>query len=327
MRRALPLALAVLAGAFISVAWYSRSPEMVGLQEGLAQPYPAPQIAVNAQWLNSSPLKIPELKGKVVLVDFWTYSCINCLRTLPYITQWDEKYREKGLVIIGVHAPEFAFEKETSNVKKAIAAHGIKYPVAMDNGFATWENYKNRYWPTHYLIDKEGQVVYTHFGEGKYDVMEHNIRHLLGLEGSVAREEAAPASKQLTPEIYLGRARAKKFANFLHEGKADYHVPPELEPHHWAIGGSWTADKEKLVAGPGGKLRLNFTARKVFLVMGSPDGKPITVDISLNGQPHRTVVVTGSKLYTLIEQAEEVQGIMDLMPRTPGLAVYAFTFG
>jgi len=142
------------------------------LQQGLGKPYAAPEFAGINAWLNSPPLTMRSLKGKVVLIDFWTYSCINCVRTLPYITDWDRKYRDMGLVIVGVHAPEFEFEKKLDNVKAALAQHGIRYPVALDNNLATWTNFNNLYWPAHYLIDKDGKVVYTHFGEGEYDVTE-----------------------------------------------------------------------------------------------------------------------------------------------------------
>jgi cytochrome c biogenesis protein CcdA/thiol-disulfide isomerase/thioredoxin len=165
------------------------------LENGLKNPYPAPELKGIQYWLNSKPLTLSDLKGKVVLIDFWTYSCINCVRTLPYITGWDRQYRDKGLVIIGVHAPEFEFEKNVANIKSAMARYGIDYPVAVDNNLETWLNYKNRYWPAHYLIDKNGQVVYTHFGEGDYDVTENNVRYLLGLRG---KAEAKPSASEST---------------------------------------------------------------------------------------------------------------------------------
>ena len=164
------------------------------LQQGLAQTYAAPEFVGIQTWLNSSPLTMAQLKGKVVLVDFWTYGCINCVHTLPYVTALDKKYRDKGLLIIGVHSPEFEFEKKLDNVQAALAQHGIHYPVAMDNELSTWVNFKNRYWPAQYLVDKQGQVVYTHFGEGNYDITENNIRRLLGLQNlSVSEQVPAPA--------------------------------------------------------------------------------------------------------------------------------------
>ena len=156
-------------------------PNNTVLQKGLNKPFTAPEFKGINIWLNSPQLTIQDLKGKVVLVDFWTYSCINCIHTLPHVTDWDQKYRNQGLMIVGIHTPEFEFEKTQDNVKTAIAKYGIHYPIALDNQYATWRNYNNRYWPAFYLIDKRGEVVYTHFGEGEYDVTEHNIRLLLGL--------------------------------------------------------------------------------------------------------------------------------------------------
>ncbi|HVY55159.1 MAG TPA: cytochrome c biogenesis protein CcdA, partial [Thermodesulfobacteriota bacterium] len=183
------------------------------LEDALPEPYAAPDFSGIATWINSKPLTMKELRGKVVLIDFWTYSCINCIRTLPYIKSWDEKYRDDGLVIVGVHSPEFEFEKNADNVRKAVASNGIEYPVALDNNFDTWRNFNNRYWPAHYLIDREGRVVYTHFGEGKYDVTENNIRFLLGLEGDMekGRSMPAPYSTNQTPETYLGYERADSY--------------------------------------------------------------------------------------------------------------------
>jgi len=159
------------------------------LQEGLTIPHGAPQITGITAWLNSAPLSTKDLLGKVVLVDFWTYGCINCVRTLPYITEWDSKYRNQGLVIIGIHSPEFSFEKDIDNVKAAVAQNNIHYPVALDNHLDTWKNFDNRYWPAHYLIDRNGHVVYAHLGEGGYDVTENNIRYLLGDSGRTPRAE------------------------------------------------------------------------------------------------------------------------------------------
>ena len=185
-----------------------------GLQDGVERPYAAPELAGIDDWINSEPLTIAQLRGKVVLIDFWTYSCINCVRTLPYLIAWDKKYREKGLVIIGVHSPEFEFEKKIDNIKTAVAKYGITYPVAVDSELATWTAFDNQYWPAHYLIDKNGQVVYTHFGEGHYDITENNIRYLLGLKGPAETDVASNGELSgfgQTPETYLGYARAERF--------------------------------------------------------------------------------------------------------------------
>ena len=240
------------------------------------------------------PLTMQSLKGKVVLVDFWTYSCINCVRTLPYITDWDRKYRDQGLVIVGVHSPEFEFEKKLDNVKAAIAQHGIRYPVALDNNLATWVNFNNRYWPAHYLIDRDGKVVYTHFGEGEYDVTENNIRYLLGLKsrgetapGGSARHCPRPNAGNLSRLCPGGKLRRQGTLSCMTRESA-YRFPDSLAEDEWALNGKWKVEAEKIVAGEkGAALRLNFKARKVFLVLGTSSGKPVHVSIRLNGAGRR----------------------------------------
>jgi cytochrome c biogenesis protein CcdA/thiol-disulfide isomerase/thioredoxin len=322
-----------------------------GLQRGLDHPYPAPEIAGIRDWVNSPPLKIADLKGKVVLVDFWTYSCINCVRTLPYVTGWDAKYRDKGLVVIGVHSPEFEFEKKLDNVRMATEKYGIHYPVALDSDLQTWESFSNQYWPAHYLIDKNGQVVYTHFGEGDYDVTENNIRVLLGLGPETAR--AAPempnfAAMVETPETYLGYARAQNFASEggeQHDQSASYRFPSVLLLNQWALGGEWRIEAEKIATSAtfattktvSPALRLNFIARKVFLVLGTEDSKPRKVRVWLNGQPSGSaggadvkggvLTVDHERLYELIDQGSVKNGQLELQTDDPGLQAYAFTFG
>jgi thiol-disulfide isomerase/thioredoxin len=283
-----------------------------------------------------------ELKGKVVLVDFWTYSCINCVRTLPYLTDWDRKYRDMGLVIVGVHSPEFEFEKSTANVEAAIAQHGIRYPVAQDNRLSTWLNFHNRYWPAHYLIDKQGQVVYTHFGEGKYDVTENNIRYLLGLKekGETLSVEGSVYAPGQTPETYLGYARADSFAggSVARDAMQAYRFPDSLQDDAWALDGKWTVEREKIISGgKGGKLRLNFNARKVFLVLGTVGGKPISATVRLNGEsvgekagkdaPGGVASVERNTLYELVDQETTGRGLLEIETDGPGLEAYAFTFG
>ncbi len=315
----------------------------LALQEGLAQPYPAPEFAEIETWLNSAPLSMQGLRGKVVLIDFWTYSCINCIRTLPYITDWDRKYRDMGLVIVGVHSPEFEFEKKTDNVRAAIAQHGIRYPVAQDNRLSTWLNFNNRYWPAHYLIDRNGQVVYTHFGEGKYDVTENNIRYLLGLKekGKTIAVEGPTFVSGQTPETYLGYARADSFGGkerVARDAEAGYHFPAFLPEHQWALNGRWRVERERIVgAGKGAALRLNFKARKVFLVLGSASGKPVRANVTLNGEPSGVnsgrdapggvVTIERNTLYELIDQETPKNGTLEIEADAPGLEAYAFTFG
>ncbi|MFZ3017191.1 MAG: cytochrome c biogenesis protein DipZ [Gallionella sp.] len=312
------------------------------LQEGLRQPYAAPEFAEIAAWENSPPLTMAGLKGKVVLVDFWTYSCINCVRTLPYLTDWDRKYRDMGLVIVGVHSPEFEFEKKLSNVQAAIAQHGIRYPVAQDNRLSTWLNFNNRYWPAHYLIDRQGQVVYTHFGEGQYDVTENNIRYLLGLKekGQTLKVNEPTYAHGQTPETYLGYARADSFGGgtVARDAQRGYRFSESLPDDAWALDGKWKVEREKIVGGEkGAALRLNFNARKVFLVLGTSSGKPVRVTISLNGEPvggHAgkdapagVVTVGRNTLYELVDQGASKRGLIEIEAQEAGLEAYAFTFG
>lgn len=313
------------------------------LQEGLRTPYPAPDFSGIEAWLNSPPLSMMGLRGKVVLIDFWTYSCINCVRTLPYLTDWDRKYRDKGLVIVGVHSPEFEFEKKFDNVKAAIAQYGIQYPVALDNQLDTWSNFANRYWPAHYLINRDGKVVYTHFGEGEYDVAENNIRYLLGLQGQGEPVQAEAPTFVLgqTPETYLGYARADSYGGrerVAHDAEIHYSFPLFLPADEWALSGKWRVEGQRIIAGEkGAALRLNFKARKVFLVLGTPAGKTVHVTIKLNGEavggnagkdaPDGRAAITRNTLYELIDQKTPKNSLLEIKADEPGLEAYAFTFG
>lgn len=283
----------------------------------LSAPYDAPEFKDIQAWLNSEPLTMEKLKGKVVLVDFWTYSCINCVRTLPFITGFDKKYRDKGLVVIGVHAPEFEFEKNVDNIKNAIAQHHIEYPVAVDSNLSTWDKYQNRYWPAQYLINKEGKVVYTHFGEGDDEIIEHNIKALLDIERPDTVEAESPQYHvDQTPETYLGTMRA------------DRYTPVVPTKHHWTIHGKWDIQSEKIVSeSPDATLTINFNAQKVFLVMGTKTGEPIQATIFLNGHPYGMITVDRHTLYQLLDQHEFKNGILQIKANAPGLELYAFTFG
>ena len=313
------------------------------LQNGLSSSYAAPEFADIEAWFNSPPITMQSLKGKVVLIDFWTYSCINCVRTLPYLTGWDRKYRDMGLVIVGVHSPEFEFEKRLANVQAAIVQHGIHYPVALDNNLSTWVNFNNRYWPAHYLIDRQGRVVYTHFGEGKYNVTENNIRYLLGLKerGETIQAEAPVFVPGQTPETYLGYARADTFGGrerVVRDAENSFRFPAFLPEHQWALDGKWKVGSEKIVAGEqGAALRLNFKARKVFLVLGTATGKPVHATLSLNGEavgvnagkdaPAGAVTIERNTLYELIDQKSPRNSLIEIKSDAPGLEAYAFTFG
>jgi cytochrome c biogenesis protein CcdA/thiol-disulfide isomerase/thioredoxin len=285
----------------------------------------APGLQDISAWINSPPLTIQQLHGKVVLVDFWTYSCINCLRTLPYLKSWDERYRSKGLVILGVHSPEFAFEHSLGNVRAAVKRLGIRYPVALDNDFGTWNAYRNQYWPADYLIGRSGYIRDVHFGEGAYAETEQRIRRLLAtsLPPALKQPDRTPTELR-TPESYLGYARIGNYdgSPLRTDEPAAYSFPRTLLKDSFAYSGTWTVQSERILAGRGARLRLNFLARSVHLVL---TGRGI-VHVNLNGRPLRPVNVTADKLYTLATQKQARDGLLELS-FTPGLSAYAFTFG
>ncbi len=285
----------------------------------------APDIQGITAWINSPPLTMQELRGKVVLVDFWTYSCINCLRTLPYLESWDVRYRSKGLVILGVHSPEFAFEHSLGNVRAAVKRLGVRYPVALDNDFATWNAYQNQYWPADYLIDRRGHVRDAHFGEGAYAETEHKIRQLLArpLPSALDQPDRTPTELR-TPESYLGYTRIGNYAGspLRTDTPAKYQFPPSLAGDSFAYAGTWTVEGERILAGSGARLRLHFLAKSVHLVLGGHG----VVAVTLNGKKLRDVEVTGDRLYTLVRQRQARDGMLELS-FTPGLSAYAFTFG
>jgi cytochrome c biogenesis protein CcdA/thiol-disulfide isomerase/thioredoxin len=286
---------------------------------------PAPSLAGGGRWFNSAPLTMQKLRGKVVLIDFWTYSCINCLRTLPQLEAWDASYRGHGLVIVGVHTPEFAFEHVSSNVSGAVKRLGVRYPVVQDNDYGIWGAYSNQYWPGEYLIDRSGHVRHAHFGEGEYDRSEKLIRNLLGVDrGSMTQVRDETPTGALTPESYVGYGRAERFVGDKPETgrRATYHLPSTLPLHDLAFGGLWTVLKERAVAGSGAALRVHFQASKVYLVLGGHG----SVDVFVNGKRQRTVRVNGDRLYTLVDSPHQVDALLELR-FTRGISAYAFTFG
>jgi len=303
------------------------------LIDGVSSPYPAPAIAGISSWINSTPLQLSDLKGKVVLIDFWTYSCINCKRSLPYIKDWYAKYHDKGLVIIGVHTPEFDFEKNLDNVKTAVSDYGIRYPVALDSQFTTWRNFQNHYWPAHYLIDKKGDVVYTHFGEGDYDVTENNIRFLLGIHNQAVSPVNPPPSTFLqTPETYLGYARAANFASpeaVVQDAVSDYTIPGELSRNQWALSGKWKITSDRAMAeSKDAAVEIHFHARNVYVVMGNMTDHPIMARVLLNQKElGSAITVNKHALYDLVSLPESQEGVLQIITSTPGLEVYTFTFG
>lgn len=232
----------------------------------------APELRGIAAWINSNPLTMESLRGKVVLVDFWTYSCINCIRTQPYLNAWYDKYEKDGLVIIGVHAPEFAFEKIENNVREASQKAGIKYPIALDNDFKTWNAYGNRYWPAKYLVDKSGNIVYKHFGEGNYGETEKKIQELLGAQKELEKEEGKIWLKK-TPETYLGSDRANKISlkEWTYKNGTQQFVPWKLDLNQFTLGWSWTITDEYIQSATMSELGLRFSAKNVYLVVSFPE--------------------------------------------------------
>ncbi|GAA4332510.1 cytochrome c biogenesis protein DipZ [Pigmentiphaga soli] len=314
-----------------------------------------PPLDGAVQWLNSPPLSAQALRGKVVLVDFWTYSCINCLRALPYVKAWADKYRDQGLVVIGVHAPEFAFERDTANVKREAARLGIDYPVAIDNNYAIWRAFGNRYWPAHYFIDAQGRIRHHHFGEGEYAESERVIQQLLREAGmhnvadGVAEvhgqgvEMAADMEAIGSPETYLGYERAERFASgaAVPDKAADYTAPAAPALNAWGLGGRWAVGPEQAtLAGPAGRIVYRFRARDLHLVLGpAPGGKPVRFKVTLDGAapgaahgvdvaPDGSGTVNEQRLYQLLRQSgPEADHTFAIEFLDSGVSAYAFTFG
>jgi thiol-disulfide isomerase/thioredoxin len=316
---------------------------------------PMPSLAGATGWLNSPPLTRESLRGKVVLVDFWTYSCINCLRTLPYVKRWYETYKDHGLVVIGVHAPEFAFERDPNNVRRAVGELGIGYPVAIDDDYAIWRGFSNQYWPAHYFIDAEGRIRGHHFGEGDYEGSERIIRELLtqagykdlppaGAAPAAAGIEAAPDMAHVSSEeTYIGYRRADGFRSpggFADDRPKSYALPASLALNEWGLLGQWTDDPEKAVldAAPG-KIEFRFLARDLHLVLGPPGDKPVRFRVRLDGaapgenhgvdtDAEGNGVIREQRLYQLIRQTSPgAPHTFSIEFLDAGVQAYSFTFG
>ncbi len=288
---------------------------------------PAPEFTGITNWINSRPLTIKQLKGKVILIDFWTYSCINCLRTLPFTEKWYDIYKDKGLVVVGVHTPEFPFEKENRNVKKAVAKFGIKYPVAQDDSYGTWNAYKNEYWPAEYLIDQKGDIVYEHFGEGQYDHTENAIRGLLGLNESVGAENGQDLSKINSPEMYFNIFRIKNLTPSQtpsYQSKM-YTFNQTLALNNFAVEGNWKFGKDCAEVTKGtGKIYLHFSSGKLFMVASSK--KPAMIKITVDGKTQPDVKVQMSQLYTLFNSNDYREHNIEI-EAPEGFKAFTFTFG
>ncbi len=333
------------------------SPEILSILSEKEKLYPkAPEITGTQDWINTEPLTLEKLRGKVVLLDIWTYSCINCLRTLPYLKQWHEKYSGKGLVIIGVHTPEFEFEKKLDNLKKAVKKHGLTYPIVQDNNYAVWNAYKNRYWPRKFLIDRDGYIRYDHIGEGGYQETEQKIIELLsehdtaiGMPLSSAAPPADVADSNFyeigTPEIYLGfefsRGNFGNAQGFKARQTIAYQLPSELKANHVYLEGTWknNADNMELV-GEKGSIILPYKAKQVNIVAGSemPASARIVIDgndaheqnkgsdvIISNGVPIANI--TDYKLYNIVTGNDYGQHTVRIDVTGKGFKLFTFTFG
>jgi cytochrome c biogenesis protein CcdA/thiol-disulfide isomerase/thioredoxin len=317
-----------------------------------------PALDGATSWLNSPPLTRDSLRGKVVLIDFWTYSCINCLRSLPYVSGWYQKYKDHGLVVIGIHAPEFAFEKDVDNVRQAVHDLGVTYPVALDSNYAIWRAFDNQYWPAHYFIDAQGRIRGHHFGEGEYPQTEQTLRTLLAEAGFKDLPPAGVSTDQLTgvqvapddsnmlsPETYVGYARAEHFSSpsgFIPDQPNTYTAPDKLELNQWALAGTWIVGEEKAVlSGVPGSIVFRFHARDLHLVLGpAPGGKPVRFRVRIDGaEPGSSHgadtdssgngVVHEQRLYQLIRQppGEIRRHTLTIEFLDGAVQAYAFTFG
>jgi cytochrome c biogenesis protein CcdA/thiol-disulfide isomerase/thioredoxin len=310
-----------------------------------------PEFKGITDWVNSPPLTTSVLRGKVVLVDFWTYSCINCIRTLPYVQSWYKKYKDQGFVVVGVHTPEFAFEKKVSNVEKAVKQFQISYPVAIDSSYGTWNAYSNQYWPADYLVDSQGRIREIHFGEGHYRQTEKAIQSLLAEAGSLKKNvmlggalDSTDFSSIQSPETYLGYSRANHFSSpgrVYPDGNHSYTFPSSLPSNHWALQGIWKISGEKIVLKhPAGAIRFRFRAPKLNIVMkgigeGSVakvflDGKPLeTRNFGNDVGPDGTITIHDPKLYNLVNLPinDSKDHLFEIRFPKPRVAVYTFTFG
>ncbi|WP_432731121.1 cytochrome c biogenesis protein DipZ [Variovorax sp. W6] len=315
-----------------------------------------PSLAGATEWINSPPLTPESLRGKVVLVDFWTYSCINCLRTLPYVRAWAEKYKDAGLVVVGVHTPEFAFEKQPANVRRATKDLGIGFPVAIDSDYAIWRAFGNQYWPAFYLVDAQGRIRHHQFGEGGYAKSEQAIQQLLAEAGrpvasaglvspeGKGTQAAAAAEPALSGETYLGYEQARNFASpggISNDRVRVYSGVAALQPNQWTLAGEWKVEGERAVlAQANGRIAYRFHARDLHLVLGpSADGKPVRFRVRIDGAPpladHGTDtdaqgngVIDGQRLYQLVRQtANGKDRLFEIEFLDAGAQAYAFTFG
>jgi thiol-disulfide isomerase/thioredoxin len=359
----LVVAIGAPIAGFVEEARVQQPTTSTGIRVPFLHGSPEAQIASQAElasleradeWLNSPPLTAQALRGKVVLVDFWTYTCINWLRTLPYVRAWADKYRDQGLVVVGVHAPEFGFEKDLNNVRRAVKDLGVDFPVAVDSGHVIWRAFRNQYWPALYFVDSKGRVRHHHFGEGSYEQAEMIIQQLLAEAGArgIDREPVSVNAKGLeaaadwrnlkSGENYLGYGRTE---NFVSPGGAApdkprmYELPARLRLNEWALSGDWTAKSEAVVLNKQGRIAYRFHARDLHLVMGPAPGTSVRFRVLIDGQPPGAAhgldvdeqgngTVAGQRLYQLIRQSGPIADRQfEIEFFGPGVEAFAFTFG
>ena len=339
-------------------AWLANPDPTVNAEESqraLPDEGPLPDLGGAVAWLNSAPLSGKSLRGKVVLVNFWTYSCINSLRPLPYVKSWAAKYMDAGLVVIGVHTPEFSFEKERTNVEQALRDLKVTYPVAMDSDYRIWQSFNNQYWPAFYFLDGKGRIRYHHFGEGEYSESEREIQELLKTNGatglgdsivstSASGVEAAPSTDVQSPETYIGYRQAERFASperQAHDARKTYTRPTNPALNQWGLGGAWDVGTESAVLqAASGKIVFPFHSRDLNMVLGpAKNGKSVRFKVTLNGiapgvdhgvdsASDGAGEVREYRLYQLIRQKHQVEGrTLEVEFLDPGVQAFAFTFG
>jgi thiol-disulfide isomerase/thioredoxin len=308
-----------------------------------------PSLGAATGWLNAEPLGPGDLRGHVVLVDFWTLTCINWLRTEPYVRAWSQAYRDDGLIVIGVHTPEFSFEHEIDRVRSAVKERGIDYPVALDNDYGIWSAFDNHYWPALYFVDADGVIRDHHFGEGRYEQSERVLQRLLGVDRKpvpvegLGVEAEADWSHLRSPETYLGYERGERFATpdgAAFAARRDYRVPERLELNHWALGGEWTIERENVVLeGAGGSIAYRFEARDAHLVLSAGAKGPIPFRVRVDGEaPGRSHgvdidedgngLLRDGRLYQLVREQDRVRKrTLEITFEEPGAEAYVFTFG
>jgi hypothetical protein len=311
----------------------------------VVQPLYMPSFGGATEWVNSAPLGPAELRGHVVLVDFWTWTCINWLRTQSYVRAWARAYADRGLIVVGVHTPEFSFEQEVDGVRQAVRERGIDYPVAVDNDYKVWSAFENHYWPALYFVDAHGVIRDHHFGEGRYERSERIIQRLLGAEGELVStsveglgvEAEADWDHLRSPETYLGYGRGERFAS---SGDAPFEIPERLRANHWALAGEWAIGRESVVLErAGGAIAYRFQARDAHLVLSPGAHEPIPFRLRIDGEPpgpsHGVDVdedghglLRDGRLYQLVRAHDAVrERTLEITFRAAGAEAYAFTFG